>query len=109
MSSSDGPAIGHAVYFTLKDQSQSAIDHLVAECQKLEGHDGAVYFNVGRCGEGFERLVNDNDFDVALYVVFKDRAAHDEYQSWPTHLQFIDRNKESWAQVRVFDTHLAGV
>ena len=107
MTSSNGSAIGHAVYFTLKDQSPGAIDHLVAECQTLAGHEGAVYFNVGRCGEGFTRPVNDNEFDVALYVVFQDRGAHDDYQNWPTHLQFIERNKDSWAQVRVFDTHLA--
>ena len=50
--------------------------------------------------------VNDRDFDVALHIVFKDRAAHDQYQDAPRHKQFIDENKDNWKKVRVFDSEV---
>ena len=49
------------------------------------------------------REVNDKEFDVALHVVFKNRAAHDEYQTAPRHVKFIEESKPNWAKVRVFD------
>jgi hypothetical protein len=41
---------------------------------------------------------------VGLHIVFKDQPAHDSYQTTPAHHQFIDDNKASWKQVRVFDS-----
>jgi hypothetical protein len=48
--------------------------------------------------------VNDQEFDVALYVIFKDKAAHDAYQVAATHQQFIEESKSNWKKVRVFDS-----
>jgi hypothetical protein len=50
--------------------------------------------------------VNDLDFDVNLTLVFDGKASHDDYQSDPTHNQFIDENKPTWAKVRVFDSYV---
>jgi hypothetical protein len=37
--------LSHVVFFTLKDSSQAAIDHLVAECHRyLKNHPGVVAF-----------------------------------------------------------------
>lgn len=97
--------IVHSVYFTLADNSQANIDHLLAECQEyLTGHDGVEFYAAGGRGEGFDRPVNDQEFDIALLVVFESRAAHDSYQQSPRHRTFLERNKPSWAQVRVFDS-----
>ncbi len=57
--------------------------------------------------EELNREVNVCDFDVALYVVFANKAAHDQYQTHPRHLQFIDEFKSLWDSVRVFDAYLA--
>jgi hypothetical protein len=96
--------IAHMVYFTLKDNSADAKLKLVSACKKhLAGHDGTVYFSAGVIGDDFKREVNDRAFDVALHVVFKDKAAHDKYQDHPRHLKFIEENKENWKKVRVFD------
>ena len=46
--------------------------------------------------------------DVALQLVFTDRAAHDAYQVAPRHATFIAENRDNWAQVRVFDAHVSG-
>jgi len=50
------------------------------------------------------RPVNDQDFDVALHLVFANRADHDMYQDAPRHLKFVEENKADWAKVRVFDS-----
>lgn len=99
--------LAHMVYFTLKDRSPEARQRLVDACQKyLSGHPGTVYFGVGTLVEDLDRPVNVRDFDVALQLVFESREAHDVYQQAPRHLQFIEENKATWAQVRVFDANI---
>lgn len=97
--------IGHMVFFTLKDSTPANRQKLVEACRKyLDKHDGVVYFSSGSLAEDFKRDVNDRDWDVALHLVFKDRAAHDKYQDHPRHQDFINECKETWKKVRVFDS-----
>ena len=97
--------LAHDVYFTLNDNSAAARQKLVDACKKyLTGHPGTVSFSAGARVEDLTRDVNDKDFDVALHLVFKDKAAHDAYQDAPRHKQFIDENKDNWKKVRVFDS-----
>ncbi len=99
--------IVHSVFFSLKDNSPAAQKKLVDACNKyLSGHPGTVFFAAGGLAKEFDRPVNDRDFDVALLVVFQDRAAHDKYQKDPRHLKFIEENKETWKKVRVFDSRI---
>ena len=99
--------LAHNVYFALKDNSAAAKAKLVAACKKyLSKHPGTVFFAAGTLTEDLNRPVNDRDFDVALHIVFKDRAAHDKYQDAPRHQQFIDENKDNWKKVRVFDSNV---
>lgn len=98
--------LAHHVFFTLKDNSDQAVDSLVRDCQEyLDGHDGVVDFSVGRRDPELDRPVNVK-FDVSLHVIFQDRATHDVYQTAPRHLTFIERQKENWAQVQVCDSVL---
>jgi hypothetical protein len=100
-----GPQIGHMVFFKLKDGSAANRQALVDACNKyLSGHDGTVYYSAGIIGDDFAREVNDRDWDVALHLVFADKAAHDKYQDAPRHLDFIKENKDGWSKVRVFDS-----
>jgi hypothetical protein len=62
-----------------------------------------LHFFAGERGAEFARPVNDSEFDVALFTVFADRAAHDRYQSHPRHVEFVERNRALWREVRVFD------
>ena len=95
----------HNVYFSLNDASPAAKAKLVAACKKwLSGHPGTVFFAAGTLAEECNRPVNDRDFDVALHVIFKDKAAHDVYQTAERHLKFIDENQANWKKVRVFDS-----
>lgn len=100
-----GPALTHSVYFSLADNSPEKVAELVAACKKyLDGHDGVSHFSVGTVNTSLNRPVNVLDYDVALNVVFVDRAAHDQYQVAPRHIQFIEESKPNWKQVRVFDS-----
>jgi len=99
--------LSHDVYFTLKDDSPKAKEALVVGCKKyLSKHAGTVWFAAGAIVEEHDREVNDCDFDVALHIVFKDKASHDKYQKAKGHHKFIEEFKENWESVRVFDSWL---
>jgi hypothetical protein len=101
----EGTMLSHDVYFTLKDNSPEAKKKLVAACKKyLTAHEGEVFFAAGALAESLKREVNDQQFDVALHIVFKDIASHDKYAVAKRHQQFIDENKDNWKKVRVFDS-----
>jgi hypothetical protein len=102
------PMIGHMVFFTLTDNSPAKVRALVAACDKLlSKHQGEVYYSAGPRAKEFNRDVNDQDWDVALHLVFKSKADHDKYQDHARHKQFVDENRTGWKKVRVFDSHLA--
>ncbi len=97
--------LAHVVFFALNDPAGA--EALVEACHKyLSGHEGIVHFSAGTREPELNRPVNDTDFHVALHVVFASREAHDVYQTHPRHLQFIAENKDSWKQVRVFDSNV---
>ena len=98
--------LSHDVYFALKDNSPTQVQKLVDACKKyLTKHDGEVFFAAGGLAMDLKREVNDVDFDVALHIVFADKAAHDKYQDHPRHTDFIKENKDNWKKVRVFDSY----
>lgn len=100
--------VAHDVYFTLKDRSPAAKEKLIAACKKyLTGHPGTVWFAAGPIAEEFKRDVNDRQFDVALHLVFKNKAAHDQYAKADRHLKFIEETKATWEKVRVFDSYVS--
>ena len=99
--------LAHIVYFTLEDNSDERIELLLEACRHdLTGHEGTIYFSVGRLVADLQRPVN-QQFDVALHVIFADRESHDRYQVSERHVEFIEQNKASWTEVRVFDAYLA--
>ncbi len=103
-----GPQLAHMVFFALKDHSKEARDAFVASCQKyLVDHEGTASFSVGVIAEDVVEPVSVRDFDVALHVVFDDKAARDKYLEHPRHTQFVRENKEHFAKVRVFDSYLS--
>jgi hypothetical protein len=89
--------LSHNVYFSLKDNSPAARKKLIAVCKKyLTGHEGEVFFAAGALAETLKRDFNDLAFDVALHIVFRDMAAHEEFQNAPRRRQFVDENQDNW-------------
>lgn len=101
------PQLSHSVMFTLKDRSPESRAKFVAACEKyLTGHRGAVSFTVGTIAEDVTEPVSDRAFDVALHVVFEDKAMLAEYLKSERHGKFVDECKAGFAKVRVFDSYL---
>jgi hypothetical protein len=95
----------HDVFFTLDESTPETRQQLVDACQTfLRGHEGAVFFAAGTRATEMKRDVNDIDFDVSLHIYFRDEAAHDSYQQHPRHAEFIEKMKDNWKAVRVFDS-----
>jgi hypothetical protein len=103
------PRQAHSVFFTLKDSSPEARAEFVKSCQKyLTGHEGAVSVSFGTiAGDVVEPDVSVRDFDVSLLVVFENKEAGQKYLVSPRHKEFVEKNKEKFAKVRVFDSYLA--
>ncbi|HVC93336.1 MAG TPA: Dabb family protein [Pirellulales bacterium] len=100
--------LAHTVYFTLHEPTPENRRNLVESCHKhLSCHPGTVFYAAGTPAD-LDRPVNVRDWDVGLHVIFLDRAAHDAYQVAPAHLKFVEENKPSWKQVRVFDSDVSG-
>ena len=101
----EAKVLSHDVYFALNEPSADATAKLVVACRKyLTGHEGTVFFAAGTLAGELNRPVNDRDYDVALHVYFRDKAAHDKYQDAPRHKQFIEEMQGNWKKVRVFDS-----
>jgi len=94
----------HTVYFWLKPGTpEVARDRLVADCHGLLGRIPTVRQLWAGPPAGTPRDVVDNSYGVGLTVVLDDREGHDVYQEHPLHTEFIERNREHWARVQVYD------
>jgi hypothetical protein len=103
------PVLVHSVFFTLKDQSPAAREHLIEDCyRELASIEGITSFYAAARDEGLARDANDVEFDVALTVVFRDRAALDHYLPDERHQRFVAGHKDGWAKVRIFDSRVRG-
>ena len=99
--------LAHNVFFTLKKASSKDIETLIEECHiYLKDLPGIIQFYAGSLVEENKREVNVTDFHIGLHVVFADKSYHDKYQDAEKHNIFVERNKDNWANVRVFDTYV---
>ena len=103
----DGKELAHMVFFTLKDRSEESRQRFVDSCHgHLADIEGSTYFSVGTIAEDVEEPVSVKDFDVALHVVFRDKATKEAYLVHPQHVRFVEENRPHFAKVRVFDSYL---
>jgi len=103
--SAEEPAIGHMVFFQLKESTPEGRKKLVDACYKLlKDHEGVLYFIAGARGDDFKAAVNATDWDVALHLVFKDKKSFEAYLPHPRHLKFVEENKDVWKGVKVYDS-----
>lgn len=81
----------HVVIFWTDPTQTHAADELVAGCEKfLRGIPGILFFHVGKMASS-PRSVVDQSYQVALNIVFTDKAAQDAYQVHPEHLEFVEK------------------
>jgi len=94
----------HTVYFWLKSEVSA---EQRAEFSQAVAALGSIA-SVRECYAGqpiaSERAVVDDSFDVSLHLKFDTTVGHDAYQVDPKHDEFVDRYKDLWAKVTVYDT-----
>ena len=94
----------HVVIFWTKPELSNAADELVAGMEKyLQPIPGVLSFHVGRMVKSHRDVV-DQSYQVALNLVFPDKATQDAYQVDPLHLEFVEKCfKPNCARVVVYD------
>jgi len=101
--------LAHNVFFSLTDNSPAAKQELVDDCHKLLAPiPGMLFYAAGQLSDDLNRDVNDREFDVALHIVFEDRAAHDAYSAYDSHQEFVQKHMGNWKNIRVFDSYVSG-
>ncbi len=95
------PAITHVVLVQLKDPSRTA--ELVADCDRaLPGIESVRGYACGVPMEtGRSNVIG--DYDVGIYVGFLDSAGYRAYLDDPRHLDLVERWREGWKAVRIYD------
>jgi hypothetical protein len=68
-----------------------AADQLIAGAQQyLRPIPGILHFHAGKMVPG-DRAVVDQSYQVALNIVFVDKAAESAYQVHPSHIEFVEK------------------
>ncbi len=97
----ENPGFIHTVYFWFKENANPQLkEEFITGLDKLAKIKSiqSVYYGPPA---GTPRDVVDNSYDYAWITTFKTSADHDAYQIDPIHLEFIERYKELWEEVKV--------
>ncbi len=94
----------HVVIFWTHENTPQVADELIAGANKyLKGLPGILHFHIGKMVPS-SRPVVDQSYQVALNIIFKDKASQDAYQNHPGHLEFVDKVfKKLCKAVKVYD------
>jgi hypothetical protein len=81
----------HVVIFFTDPENPAAADLLIEGCEKyLRPIPGVLSFHVGRMVPS-HRPVVDQSYQVALNLIFPDKASQDAYQIHPLHVEFVEK------------------
>lgn len=94
----------HSVFFWLKpDLTPAQLDTFLRGLESLRGIKTVSSVYIGKPAKTEKRPVIDDSYSYALTLVFKDVAAHDEYQVDPAHQAFVNNCKQFWTRVQIYD------
>ncbi len=94
----------HVVIFWTKPEIPDATKALLAGAEKyLKPCPGVLHYHCGQMIPSHRDVV-DQSYQVALNLVFEDKAAQDAYQEHPLHVEFVEKVfKPNCARVLVYD------
>ena len=93
----------HIVIFWTRTDDPAAADRLLAGAQEyLANIPGVLSFHVGKPVPS-PRAVVESSYQVALNLVFANKADQDAYQIHPSHLAFVEALSPLWQRVAVYD------
>lgn len=97
------PGFIHTVYFWFEEdadpQLKSDFINGLEDLAKVKSIQNVYYGPPA----GTDRAVVDNSYDYAWITHFKTSEDHDAYQVDPIHLEFIEKYKSLWKEVKVYD------
>jgi len=95
--------LSHIVIFWLDPANPEAPAQFIAAAEKfLRPIPGVQQFHTGRMVPS-HRPVVDQSYQVALNIVFTDKAAEQAYQAHPSHLEFVETIKPLSKKLVVYD------
>tara|TARA_Y100000588_G_scaffold249675_1_gene264170 strand:- start:712 stop:1014 length:303 start_codon:yes stop_codon:yes gene_type:complete len=94
----------HIVIFWTKADLPGSTEALLAGAEQyLKPCPGVLHYHCGRMAES-PRDVVDQTYQVALNLVFENKAAQDAYQEHPLHVEFVEKVfKPNCERVLVYD------
>ena len=94
----------HVVIFWTKSDVPNATEKLLAGAEQyLKPCPGVLHYHCGKMSESHRDVV-DQSYQVALNLVFEDKAAQDAYQEHPMHVEFVEKVFKSCCErVVVYD------
>ena len=85
------PMFSHVVIFWTKPDVPDATEKLLAGAEQyLKPCPGVLHYHCGKMASSHRDVV-DQSYQVALNLVFEDKAAQDAYQAHPLHVDFIEK------------------
>ena len=101
---SQGPKVVHTVFFWFKEgTSEEQKQKLIEDCGTLLRSVSSVRYVAAGPPAATAGGVVDNSYGVGLVVHFDDAAGLEHYANAPKHLEFIQRHREIWERVQVYD------
>ena len=97
----DTAPITHVVLIQLKDPTRAA--ELVADCDRALPAIGSVASYSCGVPLATDRTTVLRDYDVGIYVGFRNGADYRAYVDDPRHLALVERWRDGWKAVRIWD------
>ena len=94
----------HHVFFWMKDDLTSdALTKFENGVKTLPAIELVKFGDVGKPAST-NRPIIERSYSYSLLLVFENKSAHDEYQTHPEHLKFIEDCSNLWNKVLIYDS-----
>lgn len=94
----------HHVFFWMKDDFTSdALTKFENGVTTLPLIELVKFGDVGKPAST-NRPIIERSYSYSLLLVFENKSAHDEYQTHPEHLKFIEDCSDLWNKVLIYDS-----
>ena len=94
----------HHVFFWMKENiTPDGFKTFENGVATLPGIDLVKFGDVGKPAST-DRPIIERSYSYSLLLVFENKTAHDEYQTHPVHLKFIENCSMLWSRVLIYDS-----
>lgn len=98
------PYIHTVIFYIKKDAPDDAASQVIRDCHDLlEGIPSVRKLWAGRPAKKATPKVAVTDYQVGLMITFDNAKGLESYLVHPMHLEFVDRHKDSFEKVLVYD------